>query len=123
MSICRWRNAIVLAVILTACGRDEIVLNNFDAQRWRKDGNACMKDRAALFENLLNQKSALLGHDEIDIVEVLGKPDENELYKRNQKFYYYYIDPARGCPGAVETPRRLVIRFNAMGLAKELLVE
>jgi hypothetical protein len=46
------------------------------------------------------------------------------LYKRNQKFYYYFITPGPACDSMERsTEERLVIRFNAMGLANEILVE
>jgi hypothetical protein len=58
------------------------------------------------------------------VVELLGRPDQNELYTRNQKFYYYFIQPAPDCGGSKDSiSSRLVIRFNAMGLAKEVSVE
>lgn len=69
------------------------------------------------------QQDALLGSDEMEIVSILGKPDEQELYKRNQKFLYYYIDPAKACGDSTTSSRRLVVRFNAVGLAKELTIE
>ncbi|MBT1705411.1 hypothetical protein [Chryseosolibacter indicus] len=76
---------------------------------------------AALIEQ---QKQKLLGSDEMEIVQLLGKPDQNELYKRNQKFYYYYITPGPACQTAdTLKSSRLSIRFTAMGLAKEIAIE
>lgn len=66
----------------------------------------------------------LLALSEVDLVALLGRPDEEELYKRNQKFYYYYLQPSGNCDKTVtDSPLRLVIRFNAVGLAKEVTVE
>jgi hypothetical protein len=71
-----------------------------------------------------SQKDKLLALDEMEIVQLLGKPDENELYKRNQKFYYYYLTPSESCASDEGLKSsRLVIRFNAMGLAKEITIE
>ena len=73
---------------------------------------------------LVSQKDKLLALSELDIVDLLGKPDEQELYKRNQKFYYYFIEPSPECSLPSEgASLRLVIRFNAMGLAKEIVTE
>ena len=75
-------------------------------------------------EAILSQKEKLLALSELDIVDLLGKPDQEELYKRNQKFYYYFIEPSEECNlGSQEKSLRLVIRFNAMGLAKEIVTE
>jgi outer membrane protein assembly factor BamE (lipoprotein component of BamABCDE complex) len=74
-------------------------------------------------EAIQNQKEKLLALKESQIIELLGRPDRNELYKRNQKFFYYYLMPSPDCPNASTESKRLVIRFNAMGLAKEVAVE
>lgn len=70
------------------------------------------------------EKEKLLGLDEMQTVTLLGSPDQNELYSRNQKFYYYFIEPAPSCSGGSDSiSERLVIRFNAVGLAKEVSIE
>ena len=76
-----------------------------------------------MIETIRKEKEKLLALDEVQVIKVLGKPDRNELFKRNQKFYHYYLEPSVGCSNAVDTPLRLSIRFNAMGLAKEIVIE
>ena len=77
-----------------------------------------------MFEVVQSQKEKLLSLSEAEVMGLLGRPDENELYKRNQKFFYYNILPARSCTGKTDSlTARLVIRFNAMGLAKEVTIE
>lgn len=88
------------------------------------DKNGCNRYRKTAMEAIKNQKEKLLALTEVEIVGLLGRPDENELYKRNQKFYYYNILPSNSCPGKGDAlTARLVIRFNAMGLAKEVTIE
>ena len=74
-------------------------------------------------ESIQLQKDKLLALNERQVMKLLGKPDQNELYKRNQKFFSYFISPAPGCEASSESSKILVIRFNAMGLAKEVSVE
>lgn len=65
------------------------------------------------------------GLDQEEIKELLGKPDKNELYKRSQKFFVYYLSPAPSCTHGNTSEQQeiyLSIRFNATGLAKEVLV-
>jgi hypothetical protein len=60
----------------------------------------------------------------MQIVRLLGKPDRNELFTRNQKFFEYYLQPSPECNAdSAGTAMKLVVRFNAMGLAKEVAVE
>jgi hypothetical protein len=113
----------MILVLTTSCGRDEIRLEGFDSDQWREDRFSCAGRREQLSAALMNQREKLLAHDELEIVDVLGKPDENELYKRNEKFYYYYIQPAAKCNTPADQPKRLIIRFNSVGLAKEILIE
>jgi len=76
-------------------------------------------------ESLLVQKEKLLSLDELKIIEMLGRPDYNELFKRNQKFYYYFLEPSlRNCGNkGIKSSKKIAIRFNAMGLAKEVTIE
>ena len=59
---------------------------------------------------------------EMEIVELMGRPDQTELLKRNQKFFTYFITGGPGCAVADSVVTLLTIRFNAMGLAKEVEV-
>jgi hypothetical protein len=107
-----------------ACDRPLPTLNNLDLEAWRNDRNACGKYRTSTIEAIQSQKDKFLALRELQIVELLGKPDRNELYKRNQKFYYYYLLPSPDCAtDSLKTTSRLAIRFNAMGLAKEAIIE
>ena len=119
-----WRRFALLLLILSSCGRSFPEIDGLDTVTWKNDKKGCNGERSKMKDALLSQKDKLLALSELDLVGVLGKPDEEELYKRNQKFYYYYIEPSQECNGATNGESlRLVIRFNAMGLAKEVVTE
>ena len=114
---------IFLLVFLAAgCGKSLPTLEGFDKEAWISDPNGCLKKRKAMSDLIRQQKDKLLALDEMKVVALLGKPDANQLYNRNQKFYHYFIHPAPACTDA-DTPLKLVVRFNAMGLAKEAYLE
>lgn len=119
------RSSFILVVILfMGCGKPLPTLQNFDSEKWKDDKNGCKGDRKLLQTSLNDQRTELLGFEELQLVELLGRPDQNELSKRNQKFYYYFIDPGPDCGEKVDsTARRLTIRFTAMGISKEVLIE
>ena len=120
----RWLNCILLLLILSGCGNPLPTLDNLDLEQWEKDKNACGSYRKDNIEILLAQKEKLLALKEMQIVNLIGRPDRNELYKRNQKFFYYYLKSAPECSNySADNTSRLAIRFNAMGLAKEVMVE
>jgi hypothetical protein len=110
--------------ILSSCGRSLPEIEGIDITAWKNDKKGCAGERAKKTDTLLSQKDKFLALSELDIVDLLGKPDEQELYKRNQKFYYYFLKPSGDCSVALQgQPLRLVIRFNAVGLANEIGTE
>jgi hypothetical protein len=106
-------------LLALACSRPTPELKDFDAAAWKADRQGCTGQREAQLASLLQQREQLKALTELQIVEVLGRPNRNELYKRNQKFFRYHV---RGC-SAVAPARQLTIRFNAMGRAKEVAAE
>ena len=120
----RWLKPAIFTFILFSCGKPLPILDEIDLQAWKDDKLACAGKRDSMFNTLETQKEKLLGLSEQEIISLLGKPDENELYKRNQKFYYYFIQPSKACATSQsENPKKLVVRFNATGLAKEVGME
>ena len=124
MSGYNWYSVFFVLLLLTSsCGKSLPELKGVDLESWKTDKYGCAGKRAPFIENMRQQKSDLLSLSEMQIVEILGSPDRNELYKRNQKFYYYYLQPTEDCPTPTTNPIRLSIRFNAMGLAKEVTLD
>lgn len=115
--------AITISVLLGSCGKDIPELTGVDTSSWKSDRNGCNGKRAPMKQAIVEQKEKLLALDEVQIVKLLGNPDRNELFKRNQKFYYYFLEPAPECASPAPSPSKLIVRFNAMGLAKEVEVK
>jgi outer membrane protein assembly factor BamE (lipoprotein component of BamABCDE complex) len=116
--------SLVIIISLLSCGKSLPELKGIDKESWVHDKGACKNIRSKMIDGVKSQKDQLLALSEMQLVELLGRPDENELYKRNQKFYTYYLEPGPTCDSlAGDEALKLVIRFNAMGLAKEVVVE
>lgn len=73
-------------------------------------------------ESIADQREKLKKLSEMDLFELLGRPDENQLLERNQKFFTYYLEPGPGCDNPKEDAKKLILRLNAMGLAKEVTI-
>ena len=112
-----------LLLLLFGCGKSLPDLQGFDRVAWMRDFNACTGYRTSIDSLITVQKDKLLALNEMQVIEVLGKPDQRELYKRNQKFYYYFLEASPECKKIVESPRRLILRFNATNLVNEVSVE
>jgi hypothetical protein len=120
----RWRDAFIVFIMAGACGKPIPTIEGLNQNDWKNDKNGCSGNRADIVDNIVEERAKLLSLDELKIVALLGKPDQNELYTRNQKFYYYFVDPSPACDTHnAAHQRRLVVRFNAVGLANEILVE
>jgi hypothetical protein len=114
----------IILLINVSCGKSLPALDQVDLDVWKNDKLACQGKRISMSAAIQSQSEKLLALSEKEIIQLLGKPDENELYTRNQKFYYYYLEPSKACSDTVHSEsRKLVVRFNATGLAREVSVE
>lgn len=108
---------------LISCGPSAPKLEGIDIDAWRDDKEGCGQVRTKSIADLDRQRRSLLKLSEIQILKLLGKPDENELYERNQKFYRYYLEPGPSCDVPATNAKFLSIRFNATGRAQEVAIE
>ena len=65
-------------------------------------------------ETLLLHQDEILGNNQNEMINLLGKPLKNELYNRNQKFLYYALD--------CDDQKQLMIVFDALGRTNELRI-
>lgn len=97
-------------------------MDGMNLSDWKDDRNGCGNKRTAMIDTLRNQRLKLQGLSEMQIVDLLGRPDKTELYDRNQKLYHYYLIPGVAC-GKDSANLRLSVRFNAVGLSREITIE
>jgi hypothetical protein len=106
-----------------SCGKPLPQLDGIDLKQWKDDKFGCNGFREKTVDALFSQKDKLKGLSEDDILKLIGRPDQNELYKRSQKFYHYFVGVSAKCDPAKQNAKQLSIRFNAMNLAKEVVIE
>lgn len=116
------RSIVLLGVLLFSGCTAAIELEDFNSDSWKQDNEGCNSTRLEEVQRLIQQKSSILGQSEARIIQTLGQPDRNHLFGRNQKTYYYYLTPSSDCPSHGDSSRFLHVRFNAVGIASELLV-
>ena len=109
--------------LLLSCGKPLPTLDEIDLEKWKEDKAGCTMVRQTFINQLDQQREKIKSLSESEVVELLGRPDKNELLKRNQKFFYYYLEPSPTCPQGNLEFKKLMIRFNAIGLAKEVSIE
>ncbi len=123
--ICTMKNLafVGFCLLIISCGKPIPDLSPIDLNQWKADKGGCAQMRSRFLTELQNQKEELKGLSEKDIIRLLGRPDLNELYKRNQKFYRYDLTPGKSCASSLASGQQLIIRFTAMGYAKEVSIE
>ena len=123
MNLSRSLFLMIAACLLAHCSQ-VTTIDGLDTETWKTDKNGCNKSRQTLEKSFLEHKDKLKGYSQREIGRILGKPDEVDLYKRNQKFFVYHIFPGRRCEGVDITgrPRSLYIRFSAMDVSNEVFV-
>jgi len=110
-----------MVVGLSSCLK-KVDVGDFDREAWRNDPKGCLSERPKLIKELNKHKKAILGLYQKDVLSILGQPEEQELYKRSQTYYIYYIDAAPDCEQPIENPRKLYIRFTSLGIANEITI-
>lgn len=115
---------LILLLLCGSCGGNgNNQIEGVDWDAWKSDRNGCQQKRQLVRNEIEQQRSRLKSLSEMDIVALMGKPDQTELLKRNQKSFTYFLQGGPGCPRADSVSVKLIIRFNAMGLAKEVAMQ
>jgi len=117
-----YKNLLVISFLFMLSCNPGAELQGFDSQRWQEDENGCNGQRIELADEIINRKSEIMGLNENEISAVFGKPNRHELYSRNKKAYVYFIDGGPECDQPQENPDKVVIRFNGVGLAKDIIL-
>ena len=100
------------------------IIKGFRSERWIGDRNGCKGTRLTTVKALLEAKSQLIGLSEETIIRILGRPDQCDLFNRNQKFDIYFLEPGPNCgKNAIKNPEMLIIRIDALGKCSEVFSE
>ena len=111
---------ILLSLFSMGCG-NQSVLEGFNDKEWKEDAMGCNANRKGLIDDLMLRKADLQGMGQTEISSTLGDPDRHELYSRNKKAFVYFISPGPECEQSVENPAKLIIRFDGLRRAKEII--
>jgi hypothetical protein len=104
---------------LWACSSNKS-LENFDKQVWLNDAKGCKNERLKYLESIERQKETLKGLSQAQIVAILGKPDSQELLKRNAKTFTYFVSQGSQCGSGTKEGVALIIHFGALNYVSEI---
>jgi len=116
--------SIFFFLVLSSCANAPEI-KGFSSEQWKSDREGCKGLRVQYADLILESKDQLLGKGEQLILNLMGRPDKNELYRRQQKFYIYYIQPGPKCtaqPAQTDSAKYLSLKFNATGIVNEVFI-
>lgn len=110
---------LLLLALLCSCSSNEQVKRFAE---WRNDANGCNGLREPLAVELLNTKEQLYKLTEQEIRQLLGAPDKHELYRRQQKFYFYFTHQGKQCDSLqAQYGQLLRLRFDPLNRVNEVV--
>ena len=112
---------VLIAFTLYAC-KTAPEIEGFDAKQWKDDPMGCKNHRAKLFPILEKNKDKFIKVESGQILKLLGRPDRNELYKRTQRYYVYFVGAGSQCEGVKGSYGKILrIRFDALQRVSEVI--
>lgn len=115
------RTLCLITILFTASCYPKIKIEGFDKEKWVASYDNCQSEKKEIAQLIMKQEDKILGKGQAEVKALLGQPEENELYRRNQKFFHYAITPGDSCDN-IKSQERLSILFDALDRAKEVLI-
>jgi outer membrane protein assembly factor BamE (lipoprotein component of BamABCDE complex) len=116
---------VLLNLVFIAACKEIPQLENFDKLEWTKDRQGCQNLRRKHLQSLENQRDKFKGLGQNQVMQLLGKPDIQELYNRNQRFYVYFYEKGSQCEGKADiiNGKFIKIRISALDAVTEVLIQ
>lgn len=112
--------------ILTSCETKVPDIEGLDYKKWELDKFGCGGDRSKLVSLIDVNKEKFLRYNQNEIIDILGRPENQTLFTRSQTIFYYYIRYNPACEGQEarleDEQVKLEIRFDALNRSKSLYV-
>ena len=112
--------------ILTSCETKVPDIEGLDYKKWELDKFGCEGDRSKLVSLIDINKEKFLRYNQNEIIDILGRPENQTLFTRSQTIFYYYIRYNPACEGQEarleDEQVKLEIRFDALNRSKSLYV-
>tara|TARA_Y100000590_G_scaffold195039_1_gene221513 strand:+ start:314 stop:700 length:387 start_codon:yes stop_codon:yes gene_type:complete len=118
--------SIIVLTFFFSCTTNFPKIDGMDYMKWKTDNYGCGGDRMNLIGLIHENKDKFLRFNQNQLIDILGKPDNQTLYTRGQTIFYYYIKYHQKCENTEtrndEENIKLEIRFDALNRSKEVYV-
>jgi hypothetical protein len=111
----------LLLPLFIACS-EPTRMEGFDSSAWQQDKNGCQEKRSQMISDFDGIRRELYGRPESEIKDILGKPDAEQLMRRGQRVFIYYLEPGAHCNerNKLSEANRAEVRFNALHKVSEI---
>ncbi|OJJ15081.1 hypothetical protein BKI52_40150 [marine bacterium AO1-C] len=117
-----YRILVVFAALALYSCKTAPEISGFDSKQWKDDPMGCKNQRAKFFPILEKNKDKFIKVESGQILKLLGRPDRNELYKRTQRYYVYFVNSGSQCKGVKGNYGKILrIRFDALQRVSEVI--
>ncbi len=112
---------LVGSLLLASCS-EPARMEGFDSDSWKSDKAGCASVRQGMQVDFEQVRRKLYGKEEPEIIDILGKPDGEQLMARGQRIFYYYLESGSQCEqkNNLSEANRAEVRFNALNRVSEI---
>ena len=118
--------SLISLFFLFSCSTSLPEIEGMDYEAWVTDKYGCSGKRIELVSLIDLNSKKFLRYNQNEMIDILGRPENQTLFTRSQTIFYYYIRHNPNCIGQ-ETMQdddqvKLEIRFDALNRSKSLFV-
>ena len=110
---------VILLFFLFSCKKD-IRYKRFNPYAFQADINGCDGTRRVQIVYLDSIKDDFKGMWESQLLEILGRPNKQELDERNKKSYVYHFAPGKQCMFGTGEVRSVVVDFDGLNRVERI---
>ena len=118
--------SLISAIFMLSCSTTLPEIEGMDYEAWVLDKYGCAGERIELVSLIDVNKEKFLRYNQNEIIDILGRPENQTLFTRSQTIFYYYISFNPACEGQEtrmeDDQVKLEIRFDALNRSKSLYV-
>ena len=118
--------SLISPIFMFSCSTTLPEIEGMDYEAWVLDKYGCAGERIELVSLIDVNKEKFLRYNQNEIIDILGRPENQTLFTRSQTIFYYYISFNPACEGQEtrmeDDQLKLEIRFDALNRSKSLYV-
>ena len=113
-------------LLIYSCTTELPKIDGLDYNGWILDKYGCTGKRLEMVSLIDSNKEKFLRFSQNQIIDILGRPENQTLFTRSQTIFYYYIQHNFACEDQEvkqeDEQIKLEIRFDALNRSKSLYV-